>query len=307
MRRFFIRLLLIITLIGLVLHFTGRALIKQAIISYFFATTGFKVAIEEVWIDLKNDTIVLEDFIVINPSGFTERVFCDLERLKIQFDYRRFFSSETPRDIIFPEIQFHAQRFVVEKRIDGVTNLSLLKGLKPIKSKLSPTKKRREFLIARFELSIRQIGYIDHTKETGKYQVFNINVENKVFKNINKPGLLRKIMVMEVIKRTTLDKISLGIDTDKISKDLASLLDNEITFGSDTITKGMEVSEDFFSEVKKYAPKTVQKATDSTIEVTKEVAEIGVEASKTVLEGISDIGKGVIEVSKKIAQSKKEE
>jgi hypothetical protein len=273
--------------LAFVLYFSGQAVLKYAIITYFHAKTGFDVALSKAWLDLKQDTIIVEDFVVLNPRGFSERVFCDFDRLKIQFDYRRFFASAFPRDIIFPEIEFHAHRFVIEKRKDGVTNLSLLKGLKPIKTKPKPlTGKKREFLIKRFVLSIQQVGYVDQTKMIGKYQVFNIDVNNKVFENIDQPGLLGKIAVMEIIKGTTLDKIPLGFDEKGVSQDLASMTMKGTKFGSSTIIKGIEVSEELFRGMSHQATQPVMYVTGSAMQTMESTAMKGVQATSALFEHI---------------------
>jgi hypothetical protein len=291
----FFLILVLGIILALSLYFGGQALLKYAIIGYFNAKTGFDVALSEARLDLKNDTIIVEDFVVLNPRDFSERVFCDFDRLKIRFDYRRFFASTFPRDIIFPEIEFHARRFVIEKRKDGVTNLSLLKSLKPIKTKPKPLAgKKRTFLIERFVLSIQQVGYVDHTKAIGKYQVFNINVKDKVFENIDQPGLLTKIAVMEIIKGTTLDKIPLGIDQGKIGEDLSSLTGKGVTFGSTSLTKGIAVSEELFQSMSWHAAQPFVQVAGSAMQTLEGATTKSVAATGAFFETVgSEIAKGV--------------
>jgi hypothetical protein len=295
----FFLILVLGIILALSLHFGGQALLKYSIIGYFKDRTGFDVALSEARLDLKNDTIIVEDLVVLNPRGFSERVFCDLDRLKINFDYRRFFGSPFPRDIIFPEIEFHARRFVIEKRKDGVTNLSLLKSLKPIKTKPPPpTGKKRTFLIERFVLSIQQVGYVDHTKAIGKYQVFNINVKDKIFENIDQPGLLGKIAVMEIIKGTTLDKIPLGFDQKGMSKDLSALTGKGVTFGSSSLTKGIAVSEELFRSMSRQAAQPFVQVAGSAMQTLEGATTKSAEATgaffETVGSGIAKAGNSLV-------------
>ncbi|MBN1494028.1 MAG: hypothetical protein JW938_07765 [Candidatus Omnitrophica bacterium] len=290
--KFVLRTFIVIVILGvmlaLILHYSGRTILKHAIIAYFSDRTGFRVALDEAWVDLKNDTIVVKNFIVINPPEFNERVFADFERLVIRFDYRRFFRSTYPRDIVFPLIEYHARRFVIEKRTDGVTNLSLLKNLKPIKTAPKPKSRKRVFLIERFVLSIKEVGYVDHTKMIGKYKVFRIDVNNKVYENIDELSMLGKIAVMEIVKGTTLDKIPLGIDMDDMNNALSPLTERGITFGSKTLDKGVEVSEDFFSSVQRYATDPFAKMAETTAKATHEFFEdvgYGVEKLGTIFSG----------------------
>ncbi len=288
--------------LAILLYFGGQAVLKYFIIGYFETKTGFDVALSQAWLDLKHDTIIVDDFVILNPRGFTERVFCDFDRLKITFDYRRFFSSQSPRDIIFPEIEFNAQRFVIEKRKDGVTNLSLLKDLKPIKTRPKPpTGKKRNFQIARFVLSVRQIGYVDHTKMIGKYQVFDINVNRKVFENIDQPGLLTKIAIMEIIKGTTLDKLPLGFDQEGVNNDLSPITSKGVILGSSTITKGIEVSEELFHSISQQATQPVVQVTSTTVQTTKKVAVKSVQTAKSLLE---NVGSEITKAGKALTGSK---
>jgi hypothetical protein len=112
------------------LALTGIALCRQiiaqkAVEAVFAQTTGFPIEIGSVQINPWHSRFAAEDIRLFNPSEFGERLFADIPRLYVEYQFRSFLRG--PPHLTRADL--HIRQLVIVKDSDGHSNIRQLRGL----------------------------------------------------------------------------------------------------------------------------------------------------------------------------------
>lgn len=155
-------------------------------------------------IDPSQGSIDLKNISLVNPDGFSDRVFASLPELFIAFDTK---SLKSPVKH-FREIRLHLLNVVLVRRKDGVYNFESVLHKKKTQREAEEKAKEKKLSVRidRLRLRIGHIIFLDYTVRGGKPLVirFDINMD-ETYTNVSDLEDLGK-----KVSKKFMDKITIG-------------------------------------------------------------------------------------------------
>ena len=161
--------------------------------------------------------IDLRNIKVYNPSGFPERMMLDVPQILIDFDPAPLWKGRAH----FEEVRLNVKELVVIKNRDGKLNLD---AVKPTQRESQQQKEKRQeqaqpgggkapkIQIDKLYLSIGKVIYKDYSAGPNpKIQEFDINIQNRLYSNIDNPGAVVSLIMFEALTRSGLSRLA-GMD-----------------------------------------------------------------------------------------------
>ncbi len=152
--------------------------------------------------------ITLKGIKVYNPRSFPERLMVDAPLVSIDFDPAALFKHQ----LHFKDLKLNVKEVVVIKNRDGNLNVNAMKPTEEdkTKSKKGETKGQMPALkIDRLSLTVGRVVYKDYSAGGApSVQVFDINIQDRVYTNIQNPTVLVSLIMSEALARTTLSRIA---------------------------------------------------------------------------------------------------
>jgi hypothetical protein len=243
--------------------FAKDLIIKKGLEFAVSRITGFETRIQDLRLDLANGSIRVDGLRIFNPDRFDTRTFADIPEIFIQPDLQAILKKQS---LHLREVRFAVHEINVEKAKDGVSNLQLLTSVGKAKSKPEPVKKGEPlpFLLDRLELTVRRVGYVDHSSFIPKKASADLKIEKEVFENIVEPSALLNLILMKIMYGTTFGNLKdLGIDPGRLQ---------------DSVLKTVNVSEEL-----------VQKAGGLVIDKTGTVVKGTMDEAGKVVDGAAEV------------------
>ena len=219
--------------------------IVQAMIEKAVSTAAHvPVHIGRTQAKILSTSIRLSSLRVFNPKGFPEKVMLDAPLISVDYELAPIFKGQ----VYFKEVTIDLKELIVVKNRDGKLNIDAVKpsskenAERKEKQKESREKKRpMKLQIDRLRLSIGRVVYRDYSGggSSPAEQVFEINMKDRVFTNINDPAVVVNIVMFEALTRTTLSRI-LSLDTNIFKEGTMNALSKSFDLvddGSQTIEK----------------------------------------------------------------------
>lgn len=176
--------------------------------------TGFDAAIQTLDLKLgpRNVALHFRGLTLLNPKGFSERIFADIPEIHFRMDHQALWKRE---GVYIPQLTVDVRELNIEKNPGGISNLSLLTSVKKTgEKKAGPAEKALPFQLDRFELTIRRVRYNDRSSMIPKRLSVDVKVQKQVFENIQDPHAVVNLIVMKVLMTTSFG--NLGIDVSHI-------------------------------------------------------------------------------------------
>lgn len=200
--KFFFSILIVFSILLAARNVLVKFILENGVKSF----TGLSLTIEDVHIGLKEPTVSIENFKLMNPAKFEDPLMIDISRIYLRYDTQGFLKGNSH----FYEVDLFLKEFLVVKNKEGELNLDTLKGLRPAPrektNKEGEKKKKSAFLIDQLNLKIERVIYKDYSQGKGEIKEFNVNIDEKFF-NVRDPRTLVRLIVVKALSKTTIDKL----------------------------------------------------------------------------------------------------
>lgn len=217
-----------------------QAMIEKAVSS----AAHVPVHIGRTQAKILSTSIRLNRLRVSNPKGFPEKVMLDAPLVSVDYELAPIFKGQ----VYFKEVDVDLKELIVVKNRDGKLNIDAVKPTpkenaesKEKQKQAREKKKPMKLRIDRLRLSIGRVVYRDYSggRSSPAEQVFEINMKDRVFTDINDPAVVVNIVMFEALTKTALSRI-LSLDTDMFKEGTMNALSKSFDLvddGSQTIEK----------------------------------------------------------------------
>ncbi|MBI4550461.1 MAG: hypothetical protein HY714_06010 [Candidatus Omnitrophica bacterium] len=225
------KLLLLVLFLFLLLFggvvFAKDLIVKKALEFAVTRLTGFETRVQSLHLDLAQPSVRVDGLRILNPEQFKTRTFADIPEIYIRPDLDAILKRKS---LHFPEIRFAVNEINIEKTKEGVSNLQLLTSVGKAKKEPAPPEPKKgepmPFLLDRLELTIRRVGFADHSGLIPKRASADLKVDKEVFENIVEPQALVNLILMKIMYGTTFGNLrDLGIDPGRLQDSLTKTVD----------------------------------------------------------------------------------
>ncbi|OIO37679.1 MAG: hypothetical protein AUJ72_04035 [Candidatus Omnitrophica bacterium CG1_02_46_14] len=176
------------------------------------------VHIGGVNLQLISTTIDLKNIQILNPSSFPEKLMLDAPEIYISFDFPGVFKGLAH----FKEVKLNLKEIVVVKNSKGELNINALKPAK--KDKETQVGKAPTLQIDKLSLTIGRVVYKDYSQGGDpKIQVFDINIQNRQYTNIQNVPAVVSLIMFEALTRTSLSRLT-DLDLDVFRDGAGSIM-----------------------------------------------------------------------------------
>lgn len=187
--------------------------------------------------------ISLSGISIDNPRGFPERRMVVIPRLTIDLEPASLLKNRAH----FEEVRLDLAELTVIKNRKGELNVNALKPSPAEKEKAKkaqePDKKgspKPTLQIDKLVLSIGRVTYKDYSGGgEPKVQVFDIQIKDRIYTNIQNPSMIVSLIMMEALTRTTLSRLA-DLDMDVFKDGAAGALGG----GLELLKDGTQTFED---------------------------------------------------------------
>ena len=203
-----IRLVVSVVVALFVLGVVKNLLIQGAVSVGARAVTGAKVSIGYFNLGILTQKIHIKNFKMYNPKGFPKEVMLDIPEIRVDCKVGALLGGK----IHLPLAIFNLKEVVLIKNKEGIYNVDALKSsLEQEKNPAQETTKEKKpapelaMQIDELRLNIGEVVVKDYTKgEEPEIKVYNVNLDNKVYKNITSAQQLVTIVLVEAMKPAAL-------------------------------------------------------------------------------------------------------
>ena len=142
--------------------------------------------------------ILIKDLTIENPPGFEKSSLLNISQIVVQYDLAALLKANLHMPLVLVDLK----ELIVVKNKQGQLNVDALKILHP------KEKKKIEippFMITELKLNAGQVIYKDYTKGTSpEVLVYDVDLKNKSFKNIDSVPKLATVVITQALGRTAL-------------------------------------------------------------------------------------------------------
>ncbi|MDD4899536.1 MAG: hypothetical protein PHG68_02945 [Candidatus Omnitrophica bacterium] len=164
--------------------------------------TGAKAHIGSFSLGLLNQRVKINDFKIFNPAGFPKGVLLDIGKIHVNYDLAGILKGK----LHLPEVKVDLKEVVVIKDKEGKLNVDSLKVAKKEGAKETKPAKAMEMAIDTLNLSIGKVVLKDYSHGEGKFwvEVYDIGIQNRVYKNIASAQQFISLILVESMKPTAI-------------------------------------------------------------------------------------------------------
>jgi len=225
--RLFLALVLLILLLILFLDPIAKYVAERQIRQQ----TGLAVMIGKVFIGLRNPTLAIENFKLINAPEFGDSVFIDIPELLVQYDFEALRSSK----IHLTLVRFNLGELHIVQNKDGKTNLQALQERqKQGKSGSDSGAAATEFQgIDTLQLTIGKLRFTSEKNQARNEEAY-VGIKNETVKNVRSLKDLQPL-----ITRIALEK-NLKFLSEELGSQGTNLLKNATQSAGKEVQKALD-------------------------------------------------------------------
>ena len=198
------------------------------------------VHIGSTHVQLSSTTIDLKNVQIHNPRSFPEKLMLDAPEIYISFDLPSLFKGLAH----FREVKLNLKEIVVIKNASGELNINALKPSKNQK-KAKSSKAQGEapkLMIDKLSLTIGRVIYKDYSQGGAPTtQVFDINIQDRQYTDIDNAQAVVSLIMFEALTRTSLSRLT-TIDLDSFKGGADDILTNGLGLTGDVAGKAEEAA-----------------------------------------------------------------
>jgi hypothetical protein len=224
LKRWTLRFLLALLVLGAILYFARNLLVRKGLEAAVTEGTGFPLAIDSFDLGLFDSKVDARGLRLSNPAGFEDPRCLEVKRLAADVALRSAFKERLRIEAIDLDIE----EVVVVRNAAGEMNLDRLRALggeggekkgKEGKGAKGDGKKKdapkAKWICERLHLRIARVTYLDYSnmkKGKPKREEFDLKVD-ETFKNVKGPEEVVKIVVLKVLKNTSIQLLRASVDS----------------------------------------------------------------------------------------------
>ena len=214
-----VKVVVIVVVAFLILTVAKNGITQAVLASGISSAAHVPVRIGGVDLSFLKASIRIKNLLVANPSGFPERTMVDVPQVFIDFDPGALFKGKAH----FEQVKLDLKELVVIKNKEGKINVESVKPSSKEKKEAhekakqagggKPTKLQIDLL----SISIGKVVYKDYSAGgEPQVQTFDINIQNREYRDITDPSMIVSLVMTEALTRTTLSRLAnLDIDSFK--------------------------------------------------------------------------------------------
>ena len=240
-----IKIVVIIAAVLIALSVVKNGLTQSILISALSKAANVPVHIGSTHVQLRSTTIDLKNIQIQNPNSFPEKLMLDAPEVYISFDL----PSLLKGFVHFREVRLNLKEVIVIKNATGELNINALKPAEQ-KKKAQEEKAQGEapkLKIDKLSLTIGRVVYKDYSQGgSPKTQIFDINIQDRQFTNIEDVRAVVSLIMFEALTRTSISRLA-DLDLDVFKDGAGSILSNGLGFAQDGAGKVEETAKGILS------------------------------------------------------------
>lgn len=187
----------ILALALVILSISKDRLIKSSVSLGASKVMGVRVRIDSLSLGLARPVIRVRGFMLYNPQGFPGEPMIDIPKVNVDYDL----TALLKKQLRLKRVEFELKEMTVVKSKDGRLNVDELKVAGKEEKPTEPIALQIDYL----SLSIGRVVYKDFSKgEKPFIEIFEVNIKDKVFKNISSAQALASLVLLEALKTTAI-------------------------------------------------------------------------------------------------------
>ncbi|OGW91538.1 MAG: hypothetical protein A3D28_04690 [Omnitrophica bacterium RIFCSPHIGHO2_02_FULL_63_14] len=235
--------LIALVAIGVILNSLKNGFVQSVLEKEMTKAAHVPVRIGSTSVRLIANRVILKNLRFYNPSGFPaqDNVMVDAPLILIDFDAAALLEGTAH----FEEVRLNFKAINVVRNAQGVLNVDAVKPKKgeqdrPSKPGKPDVKGRRVNLqIDKLYLTVGRVVFKDYSHGGAEpmVQVFDINLQDRLFQNVTDPSAVVRLVMFESLARTTLNRLA-NLDVSLFKDGAAGALSGglgAVTEGADTM------------------------------------------------------------------------
>ena len=228
-----VKFLIIVLVILIVGSIVKNGIFQSILGSALSKAAHVPVRIGSTQVRFLSSGITLKGIKVYNPRSFPERLMVDAPLVSIDFDPPALFKNQ----LHFKDVKLNVKEVIVIKNRDGSLNVN---AMKPTQDDRAKSKKREPkdqmpaLKIDRLSPTVGRVVYKDYSAGgEPAIQIFDVNIQDRVYTNIQNPTVLVSLIMSEVLTRTALSRLA-NLDIGSF-KDITDQATGLVGGGADTM------------------------------------------------------------------------
>lgn len=158
---------------------------------------GVKVKIEDFSLGILKTAVRIRGFRLYNPQGFPDEPLVDISKVSVDYDLPALLKKKAHLN----RVEFDLKEVTVVKSKDGRLNVDELAVAKKEEKPAEAMPLQIDYL----SLSIGRVVYKDFSKgEKPSIEIFEVNIRDRVYKNITSAQALASLILLEALKPTAI-------------------------------------------------------------------------------------------------------
>ncbi len=203
-----IKIIIIVLVVFLAFGFVKNSIIQSVISTTISKAAHVPVSIGSTSASLLSSSIRIKNLRLYNPRGFPEKLMLEIAQIFIDFDPAPLLKGQAH----FQEVRVDLKQLVVIKNKDGRVNVDAVKPAKGESRERAAAKSKGEgpkLKIDKLYLSIGRVVYKDYSLGgEPRVEVFDVNMQDRVFTNIEDPNAVVSLVMFEALTKTTLSRLA---------------------------------------------------------------------------------------------------
>ncbi|MGH7198456.1 MAG: AsmA family protein [Candidatus Omnitrophota bacterium] len=223
-----IKILIIVIAAFIAFSFVKNTFFQTAIGAALSKAAHVPVSIGSTSVRFLTSSIHLKNIKFRNPKGFPGSLMVDIQEVFIDFDPGALFKGQAH----FEEVKLNLKEVIVVKNREGLLNVEAVKPTEAEKQKPKRQKGKGEpakLRIDRLYLTVGRVVYKDYSAGgEPAIQTFDVNIENREYRNIEDPSVVVSLIMFEALTRTTLSRLA-NLDVGTFKQGFSGGLDTVAT------------------------------------------------------------------------------
>ncbi|MFA6379230.1 MAG: hypothetical protein WCX16_05580 [Candidatus Omnitrophota bacterium] len=177
--------------------------VKQAVTVGASQVVGAPVHVDYLDIGIVRPSINIKGFKIYNPKGFPQGVLLDLQQIRVNYHPLRLLKGQLHASLVIVDLN----EMVIIKNKDGKLNVDALKVAEEKKDEKKASEQKPAQSVKMqmdvVKLNIDHVVYKDFSQsEQGQILVYDVNLKDKIFKDIASPQQLVTLIMVQAIGPT---------------------------------------------------------------------------------------------------------
>lgn len=243
----FLALFLIFSLVISFIAFKVKnAILKTALINYTNSLTNLKLDIDDVKLAIAKHTIDIKNLELYNPDGFEEAAMADIPSIYIDYSLL----AAMGKRVHFYVLKIDLRELLIIRNQKGSLNFMSIKPLKEPSGIKEKNAGPLKFKVDKLYLSVGKVVYKDYyNQEIPMVKVYNINLGDQLFENVNDPKALVSAVIHRSLAQTDIYQL-INFNVNLLKENIKDVIDKGGTLLKDFSSTASDVVKDTAKDIK---------------------------------------------------------